>query len=225
MSRLRKLTLLSMTSFFFCLVIAVPAAEAEPVVIGQSDFSGTETVITFDSIPHDEEITTQFSSQGVTFSGGLFSRTDFNRNFFVSPGAAVAGNFSNNALFNSVTVDFSSGVTRVGFNVVTNPQDDIRVTSFRLVNGFYNQIGSFVFITDGTLPDEFVGFEDTGGSIDRIVIDAFGTDNDAFAINDLRFEGADALTPVPEPATMLLLGSGLVGVAARVRNRRKGIKR
>ncbi len=43
-----------------------------------------------------------------------------------------------------------------------------------------------------------------------------------FAIDNLRFSSPFIPPqPIPEPATMILLGSGLVGIAARVRKRRQ----
>ena len=42
-----------------------------------------------------------------------------------------------------------------------------------------------------------------------------------YTINLTGTNFVDGAAPVPEPATLLLLGSGLVGVAARIRKRQK----
>ncbi len=53
-------------------MLSTPAAVA-PIAIPLSNVSGAETVIDFNSLGFEEEITTQFNSQGVSFSGGIYA--------------------------------------------------------------------------------------------------------------------------------------------------------
>lgn len=124
-----------------------------------------------------------------------------------------------------------------------NGQDRGAITLNSLVLNAYSSSGQLVFSASLVSPNQTLPELGNGqGHSDYV----FGLDADAarrlqLAINqygDLRlglsasvssaeggpesfFIGA-APEPVPEPATMILLGTGLAGVAARVRKRRKG---
>jgi hypothetical protein len=67
---------------------------------------------------------------------------------------------------------------------------------------------------------QFAGFTDAGKLISSITLDAtVGTTGDIIGVDDVRYVASSA-SPVPEPTSLLLLGTGLVGMVL-LRGRRK----
>ncbi len=104
---------------------------------------------------------------------------------------------------NTLRMDFTPGdVYAFGFELEPNPFDTISFTlglddGSVLTQDVYGSAGALAF-----------GF--TGGSVDWLSISG-GSD---FAIGRLTIATSAATSaPVPEPATILLLGSGLIGMA------------
>jgi len=183
------------------------SAAAAPMVIDQSAFSGSETVIDFSGLAPGTEITNQYSGQGVTFSGGLIA------NFTSS-----AQNF---ALFSfagsPITIDFSQTMLRTGFDVRTNDADNLFMNVEAYSGGALVSTGMFEFQTGTTY--SFAGVEDSINGIDRLILSAAGTTGtNSFVMDNFRFEAGAAV--VPEPSAALLFPAGLLLAASVVRRRR-----
>jgi len=180
--------------------------QAAPTVLTLGDFSVSDTVIDFESIAQDIEITGQFSVLGPTFSGGLFGDTVSGPPYLGS--TVTASNFQSSSAFfyNPITVTFSAPISRAGFDAITNPSDDMTIRTFRSAV----QTGSFLF--DTSLTPSFLGVGDLAG-IDRIEIEAPVIQNGAFAIDNFRF------AVIPAPGAIVLGGIGF-GCVTWLRRRR-----
>jgi len=103
----------------------------------------------------------------------------------------------------------------VGFDVFSGPMaGNVAISIFDPANVL---LGTFSVLAP--LGGTFFGVISTTGNIGRINIASLASipgelvDNVAF--------GTTGTAPIPEPMTILLLGTGLAGVASKVRRRRK----
>ncbi len=151
------------------------------------------------------------SSFTSSFEANSFQISDFPTNVLLSGQMLYAPSTSD-----SLTISFNMPVDRVQFNWAINipgfptPQPGLLIltspvgslTQSSAVVGGSFQGGTFIF--SSTIP--FTTFRLSANN------------NNLFAIDNLTMNTAAA---IPEPTTMMLLGSGLAGIAAKVRKRRK----
>lgn len=202
---MNPLNLRALACALACAAAAVPAQAA---VISLADFIDP-TVIDFnDGNPANTQIGNTYAVQGVAFTNLCGGQT-----FKTGPaaGSEVASNFFGpgcGPTYGPRSITFGSTMTRVGFDITTNPSDDTTVTAW-LGNTL---VGSEFFDTYGGGTDgSFAGVEFSGG-FDRIEISAAANTNGAFSIDNLRFEGDNR---VPEPGTLLLAALGLAALRRR----------
>jgi len=136
----------------------------------------------------------------------------------ITPGA---GNdpFTNVSFF----IEAGSSFTRAVFNLNSGSDGDllISVTGINILGGLFQETVE----VDANGQNFFTVDAISGQRITAIDLTALG-DVEFEDLRQVRIGGAGAdITPIPEPATMLLFGSGLVGIAAARRRRASGTRK
>lgn len=217
---------------FAIMVIASSTAWADPIVVtvGNPGNQNTDNVLFNNgSLIHAGTLVQgDFNGSGAGFIVD-FTSASGNGNLGVSGGQAVLVGGTGNTPFTNVTVQLEDNATfkKLILNIdVTNglqPPTQVQFTvNYTLMGG---QVFNQVFTVD-TNGQNFFGIEAFEGAvINSVTVQALG--NTTFAeINQWRLGGFSTPenNPVPEPASLFLMGSGLVGAAGAIRRRLKNRK-
>jgi hypothetical protein len=208
------------------MMIASATVWADPITIttGNPGNTGTDNVLFNNgALVHSGPLVQgDFNGIGAGFIVDFTSASNTG-NLGVSGGQAVLVGGTGNTPFSNVTMQLENGATftKLIFNIdVTNglpPPTQVQFTvNYTLAGGqVFNQV--FTVSTNG---QNFFGIQAAEGAvINSVTIQGLG--NTTFAdVDQWRVGGfSGPQTEVPEPASLLLLGSGLVGTASALRRR------
>jgi hypothetical protein len=218
--------LVTLSAAFVVMMMASATVWADPITItvGNPNNQGTDNVLFNNpNLVHSGLVVQgDFNGSGAGFIVD-FTSASGNGNLGVSGGQAVLVGGAGNVPFSNVTVQLENNATftKLILNIdVTNglaPPNQVQFTvNYTLAGG---QVFNQVFTVDANGQNFFGIQAGDGAVINSVTVQALG--NTTFGdISQWRVGGfANPQTEVPEPATLLLLGTGLAGTASALRRR------
>ena len=205
---------------FLGMVLSASVARADVISVGPGAFPAGTTPITFTGLADGTEV------NGLTVGGILFNYSLGNGQVIINGGPGITNNVSpqnvvsvgNNTGILTLTLSGLSNTFGYGYAILS-AGPVASATTITLFNGVTN-VGSLAYngLPDPIFTGGFAGIQSTL-LFDRVQITFNSTAAPAFALDNILVANT-----VPEPTTMLLLATGLAGIAAKVRRRRKLIE-
>ena len=188
------------------LFVGATNAFAEPVTITFSEL--TPRVAHGVSIAG---VTFGFSINGAASADATYNNTDAGNTQYIR-GSALEGNASG-----ALTLNFTQATSLLSFGVALSSFNTLSPGfTVRLFDASLNAIGTFNVTTISTLSFTEGFFQYAGAPVARAVI----TFNPALAGGRFALDNL-TVNAIPEPATLLLLGSGLAAIASLARRRKQ----
>jgi hypothetical protein len=190
-----------------------------------SDMSAGRTSVPFPGGAPANPLTMTAGAINLTYSTDFFGFTLDDGSLFAFP-PPMTPILLNNQGNGPITIEFSTGIQEFGF-LAQNVAPDTETFTFEVFGPTSLVKTFFVGPANNTVPPGvalFLGARATDTDvITRLVVSSastFPSSDNFFAVGPVTFVEVPAAEPVPEPASLLLLGSGLLAAGVRVRQRR-----
>ena len=174
-------------------------------------------IIDFEGLPDSTQVDTQYSGFGIAFNGVTILTAGISLNEFDFPPFSGTNVVTND--YSPIIINFNPFVTMSGayFTYVA----PVTITAYDSLNNVVGSVSSLYsenYVSSVTpFPNEFLSINYIPGiSKLEILGDPLGS---SLVIDDFTFETASV--PIPEPATFILLGSGLVGLMTYIYRKNK----